>query len=73
RFFTGRAVLDLRVHDARTGRLLGAGVVEVGTGGGRGELAPSELAALTQAATEAGRRAADEVLERSAATGRTDP
>jgi hypothetical protein len=58
RFFTGRAVLDVRTYRASTEELLGSGTYQVGSGDTPGELGPSRLAAETGAATEAGRRAA---------------
>ncbi len=63
RFFTGRAHLDLQTYDAVGARLLGGESLEVGGGGRRAELAPTELAARAAAAREAGRLAAGAVLE----------
>jgi hypothetical protein len=58
RFFTGRAVLDVRTYRASTGELLGSATYQVGSDNTPGELGPSPLAAETEAAKEVGRRAA---------------
>ncbi len=58
RFFTGRAVLDVRTYRVSTGELLGSATYQVGSDNTPGELGPSPLAAETEAAKEVGRRAA---------------
>jgi hypothetical protein len=57
-FYTGRAVLDVRIYRASTAQLLGSETYQVGTGNTPGELGPSPLAAEGEAAREVGRRAA---------------
>ena len=68
RFFTGRALLDVRAYRA-DGELLGSGAAEVGGAGTPGKLAPSELTALNQAAEAVGRRAAAEVVSWTGVAG----
>jgi hypothetical protein len=58
RFYTGRAVLDVRTYRASTAELLGSETYQVGSNNTPGELGPSPLAAETEAAKEVGRRAA---------------
>jgi len=58
RFYTGRAVLDVRTYRASTSELLGSATYQVGSADTPGELGPSALAAETEAAKEVGRRAA---------------
>jgi len=58
RFYTGRAVLDVRTYRVSTTELLGSATYQVGSTDTPGELGPSALAAETEAAKEVGRRAA---------------
>jgi predicted Ser/Thr protein kinase len=58
RFYTGRAVLDVRTYRTSTAELLGSETFQVGANNTPGELGPSPLAAETEAAKEVGRRAA---------------
>ncbi len=57
-FFTGRAVLDIRVYRVSSAELLRAETYQVGVAGTPGKLGPSPLAAETEAAREVGARAA---------------
>jgi hypothetical protein len=54
RFFTGSAILDLKVYRVSTGTLLGAEVLRAGTAG---NLAASEALARSNAAADVGRSA----------------
>ncbi|HEV7671356.1 MAG TPA: protein kinase [Thermoanaerobaculia bacterium] len=62
RFFVGRAVIDLRIYDASTGRQLSAETVQVGGDGRQGKAGTSAMAARVAAAKEAGRVAAQRVV-----------
>lgn len=63
RFFTGRAVLDVRSYRASSAELLGSETYQVGSANTPGELGPSQLAAETAAAQEVGRRAAAAIAQ----------
>jgi len=61
RFYTGRAVLDIRAYSSSASELLRSSTQQVGIGGTPGKLGPSPLAAETEAAREVGRMAAVDV------------
>lgn len=61
RFYTGRAVLDIRAYSSSASELLRSSTQQVGTGNTPGKLGPSPLAAETEAAKEVGRMAAVDV------------
>lgn len=63
RFFSGRAVLDLRCFRASTGQYLAAETLRVGDAGEPGKLGPSELMARTEASKAVAEMAAERVIE----------
>ena len=67
RFYTGRAILDLRVYQAATGQYLGAESVQIGLGGTQGKMGPSEMTARSAACAAAGERGGEFLVEQTQA------